>query len=81
MATLTIHDLNDALEQLLRLSAAHRCHSMEEEAHRILREALPAPNVPNADLVQRIRARFSAIGDVALPLAERESVSIATTRR
>ena len=40
MATLTIRDLDDTLKQSLRIRAAHRNHSMEEEARQILRAAL-----------------------------------------
>jgi hypothetical protein len=35
---------------------------------------LLAPAEPGADLAQRIRARFTAIGDVVLPPVEREPV-------
>lgn len=74
MATLTIRDLDDTLKQRLRIRAAHRNLSMEEEARQILRAALLAPAASDADLAQRIRARFSAIGDVVLPQVEREPV-------
>ena len=74
MATLTIRDLDDALKQRLRIRAAHRNQSMEEEARQILKAALLAPSTPDADLAQRIRARFTAFGDVMLPTVEREPV-------
>lgn len=72
MATLTIRDLDDALKQRLRVRAAQRNRSMEEEARQILRAALAEPQGPASDLAQRIRSRFAALGDVQLPLAERE---------
>ncbi len=74
MAILTIRDLDDELKQSLRIRAAHRNRSMEEEARLILRAALTPVPLPTASLAQRIRARFSGLGDVALPLAEREAV-------
>jgi plasmid stability protein len=74
MATLTIRDLDDALKQRLRIRAAHRNQSMEEEARQILKAALLAPAVPDVDLAQRIRARFATLGDVMLPSVEREPV-------
>ncbi|MBL8279006.1 MAG: plasmid stabilization protein [Pelomonas sp.] len=74
MASLTIRDLDDGLKQRLRVRAAHRNRSMEEEARQILREALTEAPAPSADLAQRIRARFSPLGDVALPTAPREAV-------
>ncbi|WP_284619893.1 FitA-like ribbon-helix-helix domain-containing protein [Aquabacterium humicola] len=73
MATLTIRDLDEALKQRLRIRAAHRNRSMEEEARQILRSALQEPP-PSGDLAQRIRARFSGLGDVQLPIAPREAV-------
>lgn len=74
MASLTIRDLDDALKQRLRVRAAHRNRSMEEEARQILREALTEAPAPSADLAQRIRARFSLLGGVDLSLAPREAV-------
>jgi hypothetical protein len=47
---------------------------MEEEARQILKAALLAPSPSDADLAQRIRARFTAFGDVTLPTVEREPV-------
>ena len=74
MASLTIRDLDEGLKQRLRVRAAHRNRSMEEEARQILREALTEAPVPSMDLAQRIRARFSPLGGVDLPLAPREAV-------
>lgn len=74
MATLTIRDLDDTLKQSLRIRAAHRNHSMEEEARQILRAALVDAPGATVDLAQRIRARFAGLGDVALPIADREAV-------
>lgn len=74
MATLTIRDLDDALKQSLRVRAAHRNRSMEEEARQILRAALQSAPTPSTDLAQRIRSRFNGLGDVHLPQAVREAV-------
>lgn len=74
MGTLTIRDLDDELKRSLRMRAASRNRSMEEEARQILRAALQDAPAPAPDLGQRIRARFSALGDVALPVAPREPV-------
>jgi len=43
MATITIRNIDDSLKTRLRISAAQRGCSMEEEARRILREALATP--------------------------------------
>jgi plasmid stability protein len=40
MASITIRNLDDALKVKLRVRAAEHGHSMEEEARRVLRDAL-----------------------------------------
>ena len=72
MGTLTIRNLDDPLKSRLRLRAAARNRSMEEEARQILRAALQEPVAPAQDLGTRIRARFAALGDVQLALEPRE---------
>ena len=72
MATLTIRDLDESLKRRLRMRAASRNRSMEEEARRILRGALFEGPAAPVDLAARIRARFTDLGDVKLTLAERE---------
>lgn len=74
MATLTIRDLDDVLKQRLRIRAAHGNRSMEEEVRQILRAALMPQSQPEAGLAQRVRARFAGLGDVQLPLPEREPI-------
>lgn len=74
MATLTIRDLDESLKRCLRMRAASRNRSMEEEARQILRAALLEPPAPGHDLASRLRARFAGLGDVALSVAEREPV-------
>ena len=71
MATLTIRDLDDTPKQSLRIRAAHRNHSMEEEARQILRAALVDTPGATVDLAWRIRARFAGLGDVSLPIDDR----------
>jgi plasmid stability protein len=74
VATLTIRNLEDPLKSRLRLRAAARNRSMEEEARQILRAALQEPSPPTLDLGARIHARFAALGDVRLPVEPREAV-------
>ena len=74
MATLTIRDLDERLKRSLRVRAASRNRSMEEEARQILRAALQESPPPATDLAARIRARFAGLGEVELPIAEREPV-------
>jgi len=74
MATLTIRDLDESLKRDLRIRAASRNRSMEEEARQILRAALLESPAPDADLASRIRGRFVGLGDVDLRAPEREPV-------
>jgi antitoxin FitA len=74
VATLTIRNLEDPLKSRLRLRAAARNRSMEEEARQILRAALQEPATPGLDLGARIRARFAPLGDTRLPIETRELV-------
>jgi antitoxin FitA len=72
VGTLTIRNLEDPLKSRLRLRAAARNRSMEEEARQILRAALQESGAPTEDLGSRIRSRFAALGDVQLALETRE---------
>jgi plasmid stability protein len=72
MGTLTIRNLDDPLKSRLRLRAASRNRSMEEEARQILRAALQGPPASTEDLGSRIRARFAELGDIELALEPRE---------
>jgi plasmid stability protein len=74
VATLTIRDLDESLKLSLRIRAAERNRSMEEEARQILRAALEARPATGSGLGQRIRERFAAFGDVQLATPARETV-------
>lgn len=72
MATLTIHNLDAALKERLRVRAAQHRQSMEAEERDILQDALNKPERPEVNLYQRIRSRFAPLGgvDLELPPAE-----------
>ncbi len=72
MSTLTIRNFDDELKRLLRLSAASKSISMEEEIRRILKAYLLGQKC-NKGLGSRIASRFSRIGGVELPDPERTS--------
>ena len=74
MGTLTIRNLDDPLKLRLRMRAAARNRSMEEEARQILRAALQEPLIETQDLGLRIRARFAAMGDVQLAIETRQAM-------
>lgn len=72
VASLTIRNLDEPLKSRLRIRAAARNRSMEEEARQILRAALQEFVVPGQDLTTSIRARFAALGDIQLTLEPRQ---------
>ena len=74
MATLTIRNLDERLKGRLRVRAASRGRSMEEEVRQILRTALSESEPASTNLAERIRRRFAKLGDVQLPIAAREPV-------
>ena len=74
VGTLTIRNLEDPLKSRLRIRAAARNRSMEEEARQILRAALQEPLVQTLDLGTRIRARFAALGDIQLSTEPRQAM-------
>ncbi len=74
MATLTIRDVDEPTKLALRMRAASRNRSMEEEVRQILRAAVAESSAPAIDLATRIRSRFAALGGVELAMADREPV-------
>jgi antitoxin FitA len=71
VASITIRNLDDALERKLRLRAARRHRSMEDEARDILRAALAQETVPSGNLADAIRRRIEPLGGVELFLPPR----------
>ncbi len=70
MASITIRNLDEALKRKLRMRAAHRNHSMEDEARDILRSALAhEPQIGN--LADTIRKRIEPLGGIELSLPPR----------
>jgi plasmid stability protein len=69
MAMLTVRNLDEALKSQLRVRAAQHGRSMEEEARRILREALmPASDEQGVgSRVHRRILELSAGGELELP--------------
>jgi len=74
MASLTIRNLEEGIKSRLRVQAASRGRSMEDEARHILRAALAKASPRQPDLGERIRERFAPLGDIQLPIATREPV-------
>ena len=71
MASITIRNLDEAVKRKLRLRAAQRNRSMEEEARDILRTVLAQEPAPAEDLADAIRRRVEPFGGFELPLPPR----------
>ena len=72
MASITIRRLDEQTKARLRVRAAHRKRSMEDEARHILRAALTEDPAASRNLAQAIRRRFQPLGGVELLLPARE---------
>jgi plasmid stability protein len=72
MASITIRNLDDDLKRRLRVRAAERGRSMEEEAREILRQTV-GDAAPPRNLAVAIRARIAPLGGVDLDLPARET--------
>jgi plasmid stability protein len=71
MASITIRNLDDALKRKLRLRAAHRNRSMEDEARDILRTALAQEPAQTQNLADAIRELVEPLGGFELELPPR----------
>lgn len=74
MASITIRNIDDGLKRKLRIRAAHRGHSMEDEVRDILKSALADPQLEVAGgLGTEIHQRFMSLGGLELELPVREA--------
>ena len=71
MASITIRNLDESVKRKLRLRAAHRNRSMEDEARDILRTALAQEPLPTGNLADAIRRRIEPLGGVELSVPSR----------
>jgi antitoxin FitA len=71
MASITIRNLDESVKRQLRLRAAQRNRSMEDEARDILRTALAQEPARFENLADAIRRRVEPLGGVELPLPSR----------
>jgi plasmid stability protein len=72
MASITIRNLDEQTKERLRVRAAHRRRSMEDEARNILRAAVAEDAAPPRNLAEAIRRRFQPLGGANLRLQARE---------
>jgi plasmid stability protein len=66
MASITIRNLDEAVKRKLRLRAAQRNRSMEDEAREILRGVLAQEPALTGNLADRIRSRVEPLGGIEL---------------
>jgi len=71
LASITIRNLDDAIKQRLRVRAAQKGRSMEEEARDILRRVMGEGASPR-NLAAAIRARVAPCGGFDLDMPARE---------
>ncbi|HLY47302.1 MAG TPA: plasmid stabilization protein [Stellaceae bacterium] len=71
MTSITIRNLDDTLKRKLRIRAAERNRSMEEEVRDILRRALAEEPGAAGNLADRIRRRVEPLGGIELDLPPR----------
>lgn len=74
MASITIRNLDESLKNRLRVRAAHRRRSMEDEVRHILKDALREEPVEAMDLVAAIQRRFRPLGRVDLKIPKRAAI-------
>ena len=74
MASITIRNLDERLKERLRVRAAKKGHSMEEEVREILREAIAKESVAPTNLAEAIWRRFAPFGGLDLELPPREPI-------
>lgn len=74
MAKITIRNLDDDVRTKLRIRAAERNRSMEEEVRIILRDAVADIPIASQCLLELTRECFAPFGDVILELPERSSM-------
>ena len=72
MVSITIRNLDEGTKTRLRVRAAHRNRSMEDEARTILRMALAEETTAPGNLAQSIARRFQNLDASPLELPHRE---------
>ena len=72
MASITIRNLDEKTKTRLRVRAAHRNRSMEEEARNILRAALADDVTAPGNLAEALAHRFRGLDASGLRIPARE---------
>lgn len=73
MASIIIRNLDKALKRKLAVRAARHGHSLQEEVHHILRNALAENTPAPTNLFEAIRRHVDPLGGVELKIPRRRS--------
>lgn len=71
MASLTVRNLDETVKKRLKMRAAARGRSLEQEVREILSREAEKPKAEPVGLGEAIRRRFAPLGGVELPLPVR----------
>ena len=74
MASLTIRKLSDDAKRKLRVQAARNSRSMEEEARRIIEDAVRPAKTKKRNLAEEIHRIVAPVGGIELDLPPRRPV-------
>ena len=74
MASITIRNLDALTKERLRIRAARRGRSMEDEARNILRTVVAEESAPRRNLAESIRRRFQPLGGIELEIPRRDPI-------
>jgi plasmid stability protein len=72
MSSILIRQLDDETKSRLRMRAARKGHSMEQEAREILQRTLVSESTTPVHLVDAIRRRIRPLGGMDLPVTRRK---------
>jgi plasmid stability protein len=81
MASITIRQLEETTKRKLRIRAARRGHSMEQEAREILKAELNKAEDEPKDIGKAIRDLFAPYGGVELKIPPREPIPEAKIKK
>ncbi len=74
MGSILIRQVDEKTKSRLRIRAASKGHSMEQEALDILQRTLASDNPPSVHIVDAIRRRIELVGGVDLPAIPRSPI-------
>lgn len=80
MASLTVRNLDETVKKRLKLRAAERGRSLEQEVREILSREVEKPKIEPVGLGEAIRRRFAPLGGVELQLPARRGRKIPDLR-